>query len=358
MATTEVMVIPRKVHLGTHPYTYARVSAMKSKLLRKEDYTKLLKMKVNEIAKFLQETEYKKEIDEMAVSFSGIDLIEASLNKNIIRAFDKLKRISEGDLKLLIDAYLHRKDIMNLKTIFRGKFTKTNPSYVELLLVPVGLLHKDYLLALLKKESIEDIAKTIRFIDLSQAVKAFKENNNLFEIENQLDRYYYNTLLAFTKCIPGQGTLFKAFLENEIDILNIKTILRLKREGITSKEIEHYLFFSGARLKKHDLLKLTNLPDLTAVIASLKKHGYAKLLDEGEEKLKKEKSLIDIEIHLNHYLLDRAALLLHQHPLSIDVILGYMFAKEVEIRNLKTLIKGKQLGLDEDFISRELVIHR
>ena len=66
---------------------------------------------------------------------------------------------------------------------------------------------------------------------------------------------------------------------------------------------------------------------------------------------------LSVILHLNHYLLDRAALLLHQNPLSIDVILGYMFAKEVEIRNLKTLIKGRQLGLDEDFINRELIVH-
>lgn len=354
----ELLVIPKRVRLGTYPYTYARVSAMKSKLLRKDDYQKLLKMKVNEIAKFLQETEYKKEIDEMAVSFSGIDLIEISLNKNLVRAFNKLKRISEGDLTFLIEAYLHRKDMMNLKTIFRGKFTKADNSYVESLLMPVGVLSKEYFLTLLKKESVEDIAKAIRFIDLSHAVKVFKESKNLFEIENKLDRYYYETLLTFTKKIPGQGSLFKEFLENEIDILNIKTILRLKREGMPAKEIERYVFFSGARLKKQALLKLAHLPDVAAVIASLKKYGYAKLLDEGEERLKKEKSLIDIEIQLNHYLLDRAGLLLHQNPLSIDVILGYMFAKEVEIRNLKTLIKGKQLGLDEDFISKELVIHR
>ena len=350
------MVIPPRLHLGTYPYTYARVSAMKSKLLRRDDYTKLLKMKVNEIAKFLQETEYKKEIDEMAVSFSGIDLIEISLNKNLVRAFSKLKRISEGDLKLLIDAYLHRKDITNLKTIFRGKFTKADDAYIESLLMPVGLLGRDYLLALLKKESIEDMAKAIRFIDLNDAVKAFKESGNLFEIENRLDRYYYDTLIKVTRRIPTQGELFKAFLENEIDILNIKTILRLKREEMPGKEIERYLFFSGARLKRHALLRLANTPDLATVISMIRKHGYAKLIEEGD--VRKDKTLIDIEINLNHYLLDRAVLLLHQNPLSIDVILGYMFAKEVEIRNLKTLIKGKQLGLDEDFITKELVIHR
>jgi len=54
-------------------------------------------------------------------------------------------------------------------------------------------------------------------------------------------------------------------------------------------------------------------------------------------------------------LLKQSILLLHQHPLSVDVILGYMFAKDIEVRNLKIIVKGKQLGLSEEFIESQLV---
>ena len=46
--------------LGKYPYTYARVSVMRSFLLRKEDYHKLMKMNVNEIISYLQSSQYKK----------------------------------------------------------------------------------------------------------------------------------------------------------------------------------------------------------------------------------------------------------------------------------------------------------
>src|SRR3989344_8045105 len=177
-----------KIRLGIYPYTYARISAMKSKLIRKEDYQKILKMKQNEIAKYLQETEYKKEIDEMAILHKGIEKIEMGLNRNLSRAFLKLKRISDGNLRLLVDAYLRRKDVENLKTIFRGKYTKTKNEEIQSMLIPVG---------------------------------------NLFEIENALDRHYYEEIIEFTSKIPHQGKLFKEFLKYEIDAMNIKTILRL-----------------------------------------------------------------------------------------------------------------------------------
>ena len=41
--------------------------------------------------------------------------------------------------------------------------------------------------------------------------------------------------------------------------------------------------------------------------------------------------------------------------MSVDVILGFMLAKDLELRNLRMLIKGKQLGLSEEFIAKQLV---
>ena len=53
-----------KIRIGMYPYTYARVSAMKGKLIQRDQYQKMLRMGTNEVTKFLQETEYRKEIDE------------------------------------------------------------------------------------------------------------------------------------------------------------------------------------------------------------------------------------------------------------------------------------------------------
>src|SRR3989344_7269205 len=184
-----------KIRLGIYPYTYARISAMKSKLIRKEDYQKILKMKQNEIAKYLQETEYKKEIDEMAILHKGIEKIEMGLNRNLSRAFLKLKRISDGNLRLLVDAYLRRKDVENLKTIFRGKYTKTKNEEIQSMLIPAGSLNENVLNSLIKKESIEEIVKAIKLIDLSEAYEHFRKTNNLFEIENALDRHYYEEII-------------------------------------------------------------------------------------------------------------------------------------------------------------------
>lgn len=93
---------------GSSNYAYAvtRVRAMKSKLLPKETYPRLLNMGIDEITRFIQESEYKNDVDELAMRYSGGDLAEHALNRNLALTYDKLVRITTGELNYLIVAYL------------------------------------------------------------------------------------------------------------------------------------------------------------------------------------------------------------------------------------------------------------
>lgn len=64
---------------GLVPYEYVctRLRVRKSKLLAREDYLRMLNMSIPEITRFIEETQYKKEIDELGTSFSGIDLLRS-----------------------------------------------------------------------------------------------------------------------------------------------------------------------------------------------------------------------------------------------------------------------------------------
>lgn len=344
-----------KINLGFYPYTYARVSAMKAKLIKAEEYHKLLKMRLNEITKFLEDLEYKSEIDQLSAHHSKEDLLERALNANLSKAFDKLRRISEPELVLLIDAYMKRFDIENIKTILRGKFANEKEEKIKSLMVPLGSLDKRFINELASLNSVEEVIKRLKIEQLENAYEKFKETRNLFWLENALDQYYYSGLAEFLKTVPKEGELFVKFLKNEIDALNIKTLLRLKREKFDRKEIMNYLFFSGNKLNPNKLNKLAGM-SMDEIISELENIGYAKIMKEAIDNFEKEHTLIDIEFALNEHLLKGSILLLHQNPLSIDVILGYMFAKEIEIKNLKTIIKGKQLGLDERFIEHSLIV--
>lgn len=351
-----------RLRLREYPYTYTRVSVMKSSLIKPDMYSKLLKMKLSEIAKFMQETEYKKEIDEFGSRKSGISLIEQALSMNLVRTFTKLKRICEDDsLRELISAYMIRNDVWNIKTLIRGKHSGQKKEDIAELIMPFGTLSEDTLSDLAQKESVDEIIKRldkagfIALDNIKAAAHSYREKKLLFELENALDKDHYSYLISFSRRMPKQGELFRRFIENEIDMLNLRIILRMKKEGLDKKLIAGYLLQPGARLTMRELKEMISSEDLGFIPKMLASNGYNEIARELRE-MKDRKSVTDLELKITRFLLHRQIMLLHQNPLSVDVILGYMFAKEIEIRNLRTIIKGKQLGLSEDFIQGQLVM--
>ena len=348
----------KKLKLKFYPYTYVRTTVMKSLLFRKEDYHKMLKMSFSEIAKFLQDSHYKKEVNSLATELSGADLLELALNKNLAESFKKLIKISPYELSLLIQEYAKRKDIEDIKTILRGKFTNANEKLIVNSITAAGTLSYDFLVSLLKKDSIEEILKNNKIVDFSllkNGLKELNEKNNLVSIENALDKYYYAHLIQFSRILPKEGALFRNFLLKEVEVLNILTLLRLKKAKLGKELVKDFLIPSGGKLSDSKIIALANLDDLDELSRALEKTEYKNVIARGIEEFKSNGSLITLEIELYKYLLRQSILLLHQHPLSIDVILGYMFAKDIEVRNLKIIIKGKQLGLNEEFIESQLI---
>jgi len=340
----------KQLTLGKYPYTYARVSVMRSFLLAKDDYHKLLKMSLNEIISFLQNSDYKRAIDEFGVKYSGVELMEMALNKHLVNTWNKLKSISTKELGILIDKYLERADLWNIKTVLRGLHTGTSQEVVASMLIPAGQLSSQKLEALIKSDSIEDFLKKlgvirIKFESLGSAFEAFKSKNTIVGIENFFDREYYNRLSKFSKSIPSEGKLFKQFLEAEIENVNIINILRLKRAGMDKQA---YIIGKPSALVKK-------------IIAAENKEETAKLLSQkvSEQALRNftnNNSIVGVEIDFGKNLLNKTRLLLHQHPLTVDVILGYMFAKEIEVKNLKMLLKSRQLSLSDEFIEQQILI--
>ena len=346
-----------KLKLGFYPYTYVRTSVMKSLLFRKDDYSRMLKMSFNEIAKFLQESNYKNEINQLAAGYSGADLLELALNRSIAGSFKKLMKISQYELGLLIREYAGRKDIEDIKTILRGRLTGANEKQIQASITAAGTLSYDFLVSLLKKESVEEILKNNGIADFSlfkESLKEFNEKKTLVSVENALDKYYYSSLMQFSRTLPKEGALFRDFLLKEVEILNILTLFRLKKAKLEKSTAKNFMIQTG-QPSDHLIKKLIDVDDIEELSKSLEKTEYKGIILESIGEFRKNNSLIKLETGLYKHLLSQSMLLMHQHPLSIDVILGYMFAKDIEARNLKIIVKGKQLGLSEQFIESQLV---
>lgn len=331
---------------GEYPYTYARVSAMKSKLLNRNDYDKFQKMTVGEIIKFLSENEYKKEIEKFGVIKEGLDLMETILLENTSNTYKKLKRISHPEIKSLLDVHLIRNDVYNFKTILRASLVNNgaNKNETKKLLISATKNSKKYFEMLLDEPNPEKIMNKFSFLNktkLRESIKSFKESNNLILIENVLDHYMYNQIFEIESQLPDDSSI-KELFRAEVQAINFKILLKMKYEN----------------KKKEDIIPLLIKPKKSTIILAEK--SYDDILKDMKKTIfkeaTKENNLLAIEAQIDKVAIQKVAKLLHQKPLSADIIVGYLFAKEIEMRNIRLIVKAKEFGLDEKFVLSQLVV--
>lgn len=340
-------------------YVNARVRSRRAAMLSDEDYRKLIRMGPSEIARFMEETEYETEINALGTRFSGVDLIEYALNRNLAKHFDDLLEWSEGELYDRIVRYLRKFDVWNVKTIVRGIYTESDPEEIQTDLIRAGELDDGTLDRLVEVDSIEDVIEILEgtiFADqLDDAYEAYEESGALVPVENALDRAFYENLLAdLGRPREGPEAKYVEFLEAEIDFRNARNALRLARSGADLDPAAYYIE-GGVLFEESDLNRLIDDYDtLVDHIAENKRYGDR--LSEALDQLRDADSLIQFEHALDAALLEYADTLSSVYPTSISPVLSFVLAKEREVDNIRAIARGREVGLDENEIEEELVI--
>ena len=353
------MAEKKKIGLGRYPYINTRVRAMKAGLIPKSDYMKLSKMSLPNIARYLQEGGYKNEINEFAQKYDGLNLIENAIEANLAATFSKLIRISSNEVSMLIEVYLGRWDLRNIKALIRAKHSKIPLEDVKRALIPCGNISGTLVEELFKKNTVEDLleaAKKKKYVlGAEEAIQAYKAKASLCDAENVLDKAYYSNLLSHAESMPKQGKVIRAFIETEIDIRNLKLLFRLKREGFKKEEILKHVLYPGARLGKTDLSMLAATSSVDELCSAMKKTSYGAVLAESLKNFRESGSMSPIQTALDKCWLAKADLMLHQHPLSINPILGFMLSKEIEYKNIRLIAHVHAFNLPERVIAENLI---
>ena len=341
---------------GNYPYVVARVKGKKTHLLPKDTYAKMLQMEIPSIARLLGEGEYRDQMVALGGKYSGVDLIERATSENLARVFTQIYAFSEGQLQVMVGNYLDRWDVSNVKTILRGKrYGATNAEITEDL-VPAGSLPADFLHRLLDLETLSEISEalegTIFHAPLAGLGGDLSAVKDLAVYEDALAQAYYANLLESIPPSTEAQQLFRLFVRREIDIVNLKTALRL----IASRSrVERDVFLDGGlELTREALAGMVGL-EPAALQGRLSGYTFFEAIAPHLQTLS-EKGVGLVERELEKLHLREVMRFSHQHPLSILPVLDYIIAKEVEVQNLRIIARGKAAGLTNEEIRELLVI--
>ena len=344
---------------GNYAYTATKAKAMKSLLIKEEDYNKMLQLSVSELAHFTAEAGYAKEVTEYGDKLDGVDLVERATYVYMANTFKILLDGSQGELHTLLAAYLQKWDNWNVKFILRGKSYGLPAEEIRNNLVPAGTMSAEALDRLIALESSEEVIaayqKAESFTIPAEIMHKFAEDGNLGKIEDYMDKFQYTRLLKSipTNSIPTR--MFSEYIRRQVDIKNLETILKLKVEGVIGDAVMEYVIPGGKQIDgkfAKQLADAEKVSDTYSDLAQLDFYDYIKeLIDSGRNMTVREQILAT-----RKYEMAEAKRFASEYPLSILPVVDYMICMENEARNIRTIARGIESGLSKEEIKTMLVI--
>jgi len=345
-----VLRLPKFGQPVKYAYITGRVRAKKTKLIPHEMYQRMLGMEIPEITRYLEETQYKDEIDAMAKDYSGAELVEYATFANLAKTYRNLLEVSIDEPKFLILEYLRRWDVWNIKTLLRGKFHGANEEDITKYLIPAGELDLEFLESLAKKDTVEEVIQAFDGTDYYPALTQY-DGHMLSSVENALDKlYYFRMERAVGGTLSVGGGLLLKYVRKEIDIRNLITLFRMNKAGVEASIIQDNLIEGG---KLGDELSRMAGQSYNEFIRGLEGYPFWNAISDiaGDEG-----GISRIEARLRAYLVRYAWAVSNYHPLSILPVLGYMVSKETEVSNVRKIVRGKEAGLSAELIEEQVVV--
>jgi len=321
----------------------------------------ILKPDVESVITELTNTAYKDEIEKARVQYHGIMCIEVALRRDFSAAFRKILRFMKGDeSEKYIKILLGRWDVQNIKTILRGKNIHIPSAEILECLIPAGELDEITMVELIKQPDVKAVIDLLATWGISYAkpltrnFKEYSEKRDLAILEYAIDRYYYKNALKAVNGESYDDRLVREMVMTEIDVTNIKIVLKMIRDKIDVEEVQGYLIEGGTSLATEKLLAMVKTGTLEGAIKLLETTPYS-FLTKVPNDILKTGNISVLEKELEKYLIKLGISRFLGDPLSIAIPIAYIWAKYNEITNIRIIARCKTADVPEKEVRGELV---
>ncbi|MGC9129715.1 MAG: V-type ATPase subunit [Candidatus Micrarchaeia archaeon] len=340
-----------------YAYSTARVKAMESGLISRESMKNIVQAKSPEdILAQLVQTEYKKDLEEFGGLKISSDLIDFALSKNLAVNVGKLITITPMEDKSITRAIVGKWDIYNIELAIEAKASRKSFDEISKYIIDYGPYNASMIKEALGEGSVEGLISKLMINSpykdiLAEALEEFRKSGDALQANMKIDKLYYQRLGMLMPRIRNLSPESATIVKLDIDMKNILLLIRAKRYMLKFGEIENNIIPNGS-LERDELESIyENSKDESELAKNVKVFD----LSNEAEAYKKERKLFAFEISMRNQILRKSVQLLSHTLLSFGTILAYAYIKEIEVLNLRTLIKGKQYGLSQEEIGRMMV---
>jgi V/A-type H+-transporting ATPase subunit C len=349
-----------KVDLSDYGYVNARVRGMRSHLLTKDIFMRLVEAEsFEEIHSMLDQTVYRREMNEAVLMNPDRPDYDQALSINQVATLRKILDATGGEPHKLVNLLLTRYDVLNVKTILRGKKGNATPGEIISTLMPVGNLRMDVLEQLAREREIRQVIDQMATLrinyarPLTAAMGDFvKHDQDLAVLELALDRWHFADVMKQLKGRDRNVDMVRQMFTAEIDMRNISTLVRIRGIRLDDEEVTD-MRLPGGSLTWQQFLDLDRLGDIVRIVGEYPDPSYRKLLEKALSEYQ-EIDVVAFDRELERALIKQGVAMSNVDVLGIGVIIGYMWAKHNEIINLRIVLRGKLMDQPPNSIAKDI----
>ena len=309
------------------------------KLLQKDDFERLLKADdLKATLDTLKATDYEFDQEELLQTKQFNEMLMAHL-ADVYREMYEVAPQPQ-----LFDLFTLRYTYHNLKVLLKDLFLESNQ---ETLLIPIGSLSVDQLKTLVSSGK-NDNAHPLMVEAVRLTKEDFEERQLIEAVTVYMDTYYLRHLRAISDDLQNED--ISAITDILIDLYNLTTLVRSLNQGKPRSHL-HALLSSSGTVSKQDLID----DSINGAVSVLKKYYSSKVYGSKLE-------VVIEDNKINTLKLDKIMDELISEIVSEGIyqafgpmpLLGYIYAKETEITNLRLLLVGKDNQIDETILRERM----
>lgn len=306
---------------------------VQTRLLEKELLTNIILEQLIEAAntkdlwRILKTTHYAELLQERHYTDEHF---EQFLNDALQLEYERMNEISLD--KQYIQFLQLKYDYFNLKVLCKEQLLNEDLSHLYL---PLGTITPEQLTLAYGDGSLKEVNE--RFARaINRALAHYEENRDPQWIEILLDRFYMERL--YTLAEQFNLPLFEQYVGAKIDFVNVKTMLRVRKQERDNKFLEDVLLKHGDIEQEKILYSLHDPP--TELMRKYEHERIGPYLLEGLEAYEQHSQLTVLEKVMDNYLLAIIddAKYIHFGP---EPLMAYIIKKEAEIKNLRLIFISK-----------------
>ncbi|MDO5116107.1 MAG: V-type ATPase subunit [Synergistaceae bacterium] len=325
-------------------YAVARIRAMEQRLLDAAVFARLLDADdTASILKILGETSYAS----VLTSVSGDTAFDKILETALHDTYEELDSFVPD--KELVSLLRLQYDFSNVKVMLKSIFNVRNGGKKRWdLLTSLASYPVDRLIADIESEDYQLLPFGLNTL-FPKCISIWEQNRDVLETERLLDRQMFEVMLKEAEKLAMPEIL--SWVRTRIDGENIRSLLRLKRFGFDAARAWPFMH-EGGKIDLNILVPMISEPfetwgrivdfsDFSRMLASI--DGAASFDD----------IIMDLERDLDDFYLDSIADSKYS-PDAPGNVIAYLWAKEMEVKNIRMIIVSKTNKKDKDQVRRLL----